>query len=1099
MRQRRARKVLAAAGVGILVPLAVGESALAQEDQVGALLDSKVDASLLSEIEAEGDTELWLRFAGEADFDAARAAESKEAKAEASVQAAKEFAVDSQKEAVDVLESAGADFETYWASSTVKVQGDIELLEDLVVLDSVESVVEAPEISLIDPVEKTDADPSPQATEWGLDDIGAPDVWDMGYDGDGVTVAFVDTGADYTHPAITDQYRGNNGDGTFSHDYNYFDVQGSCGDEPCDTDTHGTHVTGTMVGDDGEGNQIGVAPGADWIGVNGCCPSLEALLESGEWIAAPTDWEGNNPDPSQAPDVVNNSWGTTAPGYDPFYVDIVDLWHAGGIIPVTSLGNSGPSCNTAGSPGIYPNVIGVGAYDSGQNIASFSARGPGVDGQIKPDISAPGAGVRSSVPGGGYASYSGTSMAAPHVAGQIALLLSAAPQLKGDYDSVYELLTGTARPKADDQCGSEGDANNVYGNGMVDAVAMINNAPIGDVGDLEASVVNADGEGLAGAEVTLSNGERERELTTEADGTVSAKLTAGDWDYSVSAFGYGAASGTITIEMDTVNEFTWTLESVESGTVAGTVVDGDGHGWPLGGTVSAADGQVVAEADPITGEFSMELPAGEWDLTVDPEYRGYQTTTATASTGTEDLVVEVSGESCAAPGYGFDPLGEQFESGAGGWEIVNNGDYAWTYDSGRVNSTPGSDGFAMADSDEAGVGATVDTELISPVFDLSSADDKTLTWANDYNHLSNSQADVLLSVDGGDSWESIWSASSDVRDSTESVDLSAWGDATEAQLKFHYVDGGSWAWWWAVDDVMIGDAECVQQEGGIVRGTVTSTDTGEPLAGAIVSGAGASTSTDEDGSYWMFVPDTGDVELTATMEDFGSSVTTVAIEDSSVSEVAMEIGTAHIKVSDERLATSVQQGGSWTFELELRNVGSAPGVVDFAASDGEFEMMGEVDAAAASWLSVEPARVTVEPDETVVVEVTVSGEGIDQPGTYTAMLGVDYVSPGESPGVEVSMLVVPRPQQGKLDGSVEAVTCDGTVVDLSGAQVQLRDPQGGTSHFVTGEDGSYERWLTAGTYTIIVSKDGYAADFDSVEVKAGRNNASAFSLAELGC
>ncbi|KPC67319.1 hypothetical protein ADL26_20970, partial [Thermoactinomyces vulgaris] len=100
------------------------------------------------------------------------------------------------------------------------------------------------------------------------------------------------------------------------HDYNFYDIQDVCpGDAPCDDDGHGTHTMGTMVGSEG----IGVAPGAEWIAVNGCCPDIETLILAGQWLAAPTDSEGRNPDPLKAPHVVNNSWGSTIPGYDPIY------------------------------------------------------------------------------------------------------------------------------------------------------------------------------------------------------------------------------------------------------------------------------------------------------------------------------------------------------------------------------------------------------------------------------------------------------------------------------------------------------------------------------------------------------------------------------------------------------------------------------------------------------------------------------------------------------------------------------------------------------------------------------------------------------------
>ena len=203
--------------------------------------------------------------------------------------------------------------------------------------------------------------------------------------GEDIVIANIDTGVQFDHPALVDQYRGNNGDGTFTHDYNFYDVAEACGDTvACDTNGHGTHTMGTMVGDDGDGNQIGVAPGATWIGTNGCCDSDFTLLSSGEWIIAPTDSNGENPDPSKAADIVNNSWGTTQPVYDPFYEEIVEAWIAAGIFPAFSNGNSGPSCDTTGSPGLYDTSYSTGAFDINGDIASFSGRGPGLDGNVKP-------------------------------------------------------------------------------------------------------------------------------------------------------------------------------------------------------------------------------------------------------------------------------------------------------------------------------------------------------------------------------------------------------------------------------------------------------------------------------------------------------------------------------------------------------------------------------------------------------------------------------------------------------------------------------------------------------------------------------------------
>ena len=196
---------------------------------------------------------------------------------------------------------------------------------------------------------------------------------------------------------------------------------------------------GTMVGGDGPGPftpDPGVAPGAQWIAAKGCedlgCSEL-SLLSSGQFMLAPTDLDGENPDPSKRPDIVNNSWGG-GPG-DTFYLETVQAWRAAGIIPVFCSGNPGPFCGEGGSPGDFHGVL-----------QRRRDRRPGRDRRVlraaaRPrsarsilTSAAPGVDVVSSVPGGGYEAFCGTSMAAPHVAGTLALMLSAEPALRGDFD-----------------------------------------------------------------------------------------------------------------------------------------------------------------------------------------------------------------------------------------------------------------------------------------------------------------------------------------------------------------------------------------------------------------------------------------------------------------------------------------------------------------------------------------------------------------------------------------------------------------------------------------------------------------------------------------
>ena len=243
---------------------------------------------------------------------------------------------------------------------------------------------------------------------------------------------------------------------------------------------------GTMVGDDGVGNQIGMAPAARWIGcrnMNEGLGSPASYAECYQWFIAPTDLGDNHPDPTKAPDVINNSWGCTPTEgcTEPEILrQVVQNVRAAGILTVHSAGNEGPACSTVREPaGIYEESFSIGATDADDKIAYFSSRGPvTVDGsqRLKPNVTAPGVDIRSSVPGGGYEDgWSGTSMAAPHVAGLVALLLSAQPVLKGQVDTLETLIESTAITLTTAQnCGGvAGHAipNNTYGWGRVDALA----------------------------------------------------------------------------------------------------------------------------------------------------------------------------------------------------------------------------------------------------------------------------------------------------------------------------------------------------------------------------------------------------------------------------------------------------------------------------------------------------------------------------------------------------------------------------------------------------------------------------------------------------
>lgn len=299
---------------------------------------------------------------------------------------------------------------------------------------------------------------------WGIGRISAEKLWALGYTGKGVRVGSIDSGVRYTHEVLKDSFAGN---------YGWFDPQ-TKNATPYDASGHGTHTMGTIAGING----IGVAPGVTWMTCKGCratkCVESE-LLRCGQFILCPTDTTGNNANCSYAPDIVSNSWGGSHA--DTFYKTVVDAWVAAGIIPVVSNGNAGPECSTATSPADYANVISVGSLNQQNGLSLASSKGPSgfSTGIIKPDITAPGVLIKSSWfdADDSYWTTSGTSMAAPHVSGAIALLLSIQPTLT--FDDVKSILFSTTDQTAlrasRYSCGNTSDStwpNNQYGYGVLD-------------------------------------------------------------------------------------------------------------------------------------------------------------------------------------------------------------------------------------------------------------------------------------------------------------------------------------------------------------------------------------------------------------------------------------------------------------------------------------------------------------------------------------------------------------------------------------------------------------------------------------------------------
>ncbi|BCY13000.1 S8 family serine peptidase [Actinoplanes sp. L3-i22] len=599
----------------------------------------------------------WVLMRDKTDFGPARAAPTRAARARAVVQAARAGARAHQAGLRELLTDRGAPFETYWIADTVKVTGDAKLRRRIAARPDVKAIVADTPVVLPAPLAGTTR-AGVQGNEWNIDRIGAPRVWaERGDTGRGLVIANVDTGVQFDHPALAGAYRGRQPDGTYRHDYNWYDPTHTCpGDAPCDNAGHGTHTMGTMVGADG----IGVAPGATWIAAKGCesmsC-SASALLAAGQWIVAPTDLSGANPRPDLAPDIVNNSWGG-ASGFDPWYSDVVRAWTAAGIFTAFANGNSGPGCATATTPGSYTGVYSSGAFDVNDAIAPFSSRGTGQDGGTKPDLAAPGVDVRSSVPTGGYASYSGTSMASPHTAATVALIWAAAPALRRDVAATREILDVTAADAADTSCGGTAADNNVFGEGRLDAWAAVSLATTA-TGTLAGTVTGTGGP-VGGATITVT-GPASRTATSSADGGYRfGRLPAGSYELRVTAFGYDTHRAGVTVAADATVSADVPLTASAAGIVSGTVRIG---GVPAPGASVALAGTPVAVTTDAGGVFRLAAPHGDYQLTVAP-LGGCAAAASRSITVSGDLTADFALASTRdAWGYGCTPAEEPYRAG----------------------------------------------------------------------------------------------------------------------------------------------------------------------------------------------------------------------------------------------------------------------------------------------------------------------------------------------------------------------------------------------------------------------------------------------------
>lgn len=501
----------------------------------------------------------------------------------------------------------------HWIINGVVVRTTVANLPRLAAREDVDVIEADLVVELIEPVSVSTKENSSRsrAITPGVDSIDADRVWnELGIDGTGALIGGLDTGVDATHPSLSARWRGNFAPVSEC----WKDGAGLGHATPQDSHGHGTHTMGTMAGYTAA-EQIGVSPGSLWIADNSINQGAGSgfdndIIAAFEWFADP---DGNAGTVDDVPDVVQNSWGVNEgfTGYqdcDSRWWVAIDNCEAAGVVVTWSAGNEGPSSTTLRSPADRAttayNCFSVGSTQptAPWEISSFSSRGPSGCGgayAMKPEISAPGSDIWSAAPGGGYQYMSGTSMAGPHVAGVVALMRSANPNI--DVITIKQVIMDTAT-----DLGAAGEEN-TYGHGLINAYEAVL-AVMSGYGTV-AGTVTSTSSGLPIEGVLVQENGGTRSATTDINGDYSMMFPAGAVTLDFTGFGYYDESRTVTIPEDGTFVQDVTMDSAPTATISGYVYDFEGT--PVSGAVVSVLDTPIAPVDTDgTGYYLLSAPIG---------------------------------------------------------------------------------------------------------------------------------------------------------------------------------------------------------------------------------------------------------------------------------------------------------------------------------------------------------------------------------------------------------------------------------------------------------------------------------------------------------
>jgi subtilisin family serine protease len=525
-----------------------------------------------------------------------------------------------------------SDVQQFWIRNLIVVSAIPQVIEEISQLPEVETIYLDGILQRDLPLHSAPADALVSGSEPGLRAINAHKLWEIGITGLGRIVMNIDTGVEGNNLAYKTRWRG--ALPGILPTWAWFDPANHT-IFPTDGDgssQHGTHTMGIMCGRyDSVNDTLGVAPDANWIASNsliGGSPHTSRSIASFQWAANP---DSNINTMDDVPDVINNSWydpnvsSTECSGASGYY-DVIDAIEALGTAVVFSAGNNGPGASTITPPKnrltTAVNIFSVGALDAntaGYPIASFSSRGPSVctgpdSLRIKPEVSAPGVNVRSSSGTSGYRYLDGTSMAAPHVCGAIALLRQAAPFLTGT-ELKYYLYNNAV------DLGDPGE-DNTFGRGIIDVWKTYLALPL-NIGKVEGQITS-NGNPLNGVKVDFVEDILQISSSTNAEGKyiVAARIdtphTSATYTIRAEKFGFLTYTSAVTIFLDDTVTKNIVMSPAPGGTLQVHTYDNNNN--PIRANVKVFfSGQTVIDdiTDSVSGMYSTPLPTGTYKVIID--------------------------------------------------------------------------------------------------------------------------------------------------------------------------------------------------------------------------------------------------------------------------------------------------------------------------------------------------------------------------------------------------------------------------------------------------------------------------------------------------